>query len=173
MILQGWWTSSSPVTVRVWCLAVLYRLTIGRSGRLQQAIKRQSSKAMDAKEIWMLSILIFIVSLLGEHCNFDHLRREHPGMLQAVTCSVFTLTFLQILQLISTIFLKWVQAGNTILTLPSSILQGPIVEHIYNSLLQLYEKFDNSALRLRILQCLGAYAKHMIFRHRLKSCLHY
>jgi cohesin loading factor subunit SCC2 len=81
-------------------------LIVGRSARLQQAIKRPSSKAMDAKETWMLSILIFIVSLLGEHCNFDHLRREHLGMLRAAMRNVFVLTFLQILQLISTIFLR-------------------------------------------------------------------
>ena len=38
---------------------------------------------MDTKETWTLSILIFIVSLLGENCNFDDLRREHIGMLTA------------------------------------------------------------------------------------------
>ena len=39
-------------------------------------------------------------------------------------------------------------------------LQGPIVEHIYNNLLQLYEKFDNPPLRVRILQCLGMYSNN-------------
>lgn len=34
-------------------------------------------------------------------------------------------------------------------------IQGPIIEHIYNSLLQLYEKYDASTLQGRILQCLG------------------
>jgi cohesin loading factor subunit SCC2 len=33
--------------------------------------------------------------------------------------------------------------------------QTPIVEHIYGSLLQLYEKCGNEDLRGRILQCLG------------------
>lgn len=33
--------------------------------------------------------------------------------------------------------------------------QGPIIEHIYDSLLQLYEKYDASTLQGRILQCLG------------------
>ena len=34
---------------------------------------------MTAVETRTLSILIFIVSLLGEHCDFDHLRVERPG----------------------------------------------------------------------------------------------
>lgn len=91
------------------------------NARLQQAIKRPPLKIMDAKETWTLSILIFIVSLLGENCDFDHLRREHSDLAADI----------------------------------NSISVGPIVEHIYDSLLQLYEKFDNSALRGRILQCLG------------------
>lgn len=46
--------------------------------RLQQAISR-SNGTMTAVETRTLSILIFIVSLLGEHCDFDHLRVERPG----------------------------------------------------------------------------------------------
>jgi hypothetical protein len=34
---------------------------------------------MTAVETRTLSILIFIVSLLGEHYDFDHLRVERPG----------------------------------------------------------------------------------------------
>ena len=34
--------------------------------------------------------------------------------------------------------------------------QGSITEHIYNSLIKLYEKYDDSGLRGRILQSLGA-----------------
>ncbi|RDB15317.1 Protein rad9 [Hypsizygus marmoreus] len=89
--------------------------------RLQQAMKRPLSQDMMANEIRALSILIYIVSLLGENCNFDNLRTDHPDL-----------------------------AGDI-----NTISQGPIVEHIYNSLLQLYEKYDNSSLRGRILQCLG------------------
>ena len=47
--------------------------------RLQQAIKRPDSQAMTPPEAKALSILIFIVSLLGENCNFDSLRKDHPG----------------------------------------------------------------------------------------------
>jgi cohesin loading factor subunit SCC2 len=34
---------------------------------------------MTAVENRTLSILIFIVALLGEHCDFDRLRDDHPG----------------------------------------------------------------------------------------------
>lgn len=48
------------------------------AARLQQAIVR-SNEAMTSVETRTLSILIFIVSLLGEHCSFDDLRVERPG----------------------------------------------------------------------------------------------
>ena len=35
------------------------------------------------------------------------------------------------------------------------IAQGSITEHIYDSLLRLYTKYDSSSLRSRFLQCLG------------------
>ena len=47
--------------------------------RLQQAIKRPDSQTMTPAEAKALSILIFIVSLLGENCNFDNLRKDHSG----------------------------------------------------------------------------------------------
>lgn len=37
--------------------------------------------------------------------------------------------------------------------------QGPIVEHIYNSLLSLYGKYNDSGLKGRILQCLGVFLR--------------
>lgn len=48
-------------------------------GRLQQAIARPATQSMSANEVRALSILIFIVSLLGEHCDFDRLRTENTG----------------------------------------------------------------------------------------------
>lgn len=55
------------------------RLNLTRfAARLQQAVVR-SSETMSAVETRTLSILIFIVSLLGEHCDFDHLRVERLG----------------------------------------------------------------------------------------------
>ncbi len=48
-------------------------------GRLQQAIKRPATNNMDHNEVRTLSILIFIVDLLGEHCDFDRLRAENTG----------------------------------------------------------------------------------------------
>ncbi|KAI6114285.1 sister chromatid cohesion C-terminus-domain-containing protein [Pisolithus sp. B1] len=45
------------------------------NARLQQAISRKTGE-MTPVEIRTLSILIFIVALLGEHCDFDKLRAE-------------------------------------------------------------------------------------------------
>ncbi|KAH7906512.1 hypothetical protein BJ138DRAFT_1071604 [Hygrophoropsis aurantiaca] len=47
------------------------------NARLQQALARSTSEKMTAVEVRTLSILIFIVSLLGEHCDFERLRTDH------------------------------------------------------------------------------------------------
>jgi cohesin loading factor subunit SCC2 len=47
--------------------------------RLQQALARPATQKMTPVEARTLSILIFIVSLLSEHCNFDSLRLENDG----------------------------------------------------------------------------------------------
>ncbi|KAG6853818.1 hypothetical protein C0991_001064 [Blastosporella zonata] len=49
--------------------------------RLQEAIRRPLSKEITANDVRAMSILIFIVALLGEHCNYDAVRRDHIGML--------------------------------------------------------------------------------------------
>ncbi|KIJ14913.1 hypothetical protein PAXINDRAFT_163151 [Paxillus involutus ATCC 200175] len=90
------------------------------NARLQQAIARNSG-TMTSMETRTLSILIFIVSLLGEHCEFDQLRVERPEFATEL----------------------------------NSVSEGPVVEHIYNSLLALYAKYNDSGLKGRILQCLG------------------
>jgi cohesin loading factor subunit SCC2 len=61
-------------------LMLYYPLLTCSIGRLQQAIKRPVTQAMAANDIRALSILIFIVSLLGEHCDFDQLRLENSGI---------------------------------------------------------------------------------------------
>ncbi|KAG5351628.1 hypothetical protein C0989_005551 [Termitomyces sp. Mn162] len=91
------------------------------NARLQEAIRRPLSSEMTANDIRALSILIFIVALLGEHCNYDAVRREHHELASDI----------------------------------GSISQGSIVEHIYDSLLQLYAKYTVPSLQGRILQCLG------------------
>ncbi|EIW81234.1 hypothetical protein CONPUDRAFT_165445 [Coniophora puteana RWD-64-598 SS2] len=48
--------------------------------RLQQAINRPANQEMNQMEAKSLSILIFIVSLLAEHCDFDHLREEDQSL---------------------------------------------------------------------------------------------
>jgi hypothetical protein len=64
------------------------------SARLQQALKRPSSQDLPPTENRALSILSFIVSLLGENYDFDELRRERPGefgTLSAYTAAIVIL----------------------------------------------------------------------------------
>ncbi|KAF9046656.1 hypothetical protein BJ165DRAFT_1369666 [Panaeolus papilionaceus] len=91
------------------------------NGRLQAITKRPATKEMQPNEVKALIVLIFIVALLVENCNFDTLRDDHSNLASD-------------LDLIS---------------------QDSITEHIYNTLLTLYEKNVNNSLRARILQCLG------------------
>ncbi|KAG6849921.1 hypothetical protein H0H93_003632 [Arthromyces matolae] len=90
------------------------------NARLQEAIRRPI-KEMTSNDIRTLSILTFIVSLLGEHCNYDVVRRDHQELATDI----------------------------------DTVSHGSIVEHIYTSLLQLYEKYNVASLQGRLLQCLG------------------
>ncbi|KAJ8463322.1 hypothetical protein ONZ45_g17624 [Pleurotus djamor] len=91
------------------------------NNRLQDTIRRPNNKPLAPNDQKTLSVLISIVALLGEHCNFDQLRVEDPVVAKAL----------------------------------DSLTDGSIMEHIYRSLLTLYERFSESMLRGRILQCLG------------------
>lgn len=51
-----------------------------RTARLQQAIAKPLSQNMTPPEQRALSILLFIASLLCEHCAFDRLRLEHDSV---------------------------------------------------------------------------------------------
>ena len=42
-------------------------------------VKRPAAQELNPAELRALIILIFIVSLLAENCNFDTLRKENPG----------------------------------------------------------------------------------------------
>lgn len=90
------------------------------NARLQQAISRKV-ESMNPVETRMLCVLIFIVALLGEHCDFDKLRVERAEFAPEL----------------------------------NSVAEGPLVEHIYNTLLALYAKYTDVGLKGRILQCLG------------------
>ncbi|KZP26313.1 hypothetical protein FIBSPDRAFT_1040859 [Athelia psychrophila] len=98
-------------------------VTLAKScnARLQQALARPAAQQMTAIEARTLSILIFIVSLLAEHCDFDRLRLENTALAPDL----------------------------------DTISKGSIVEHIYLSLLKLYNKYGDPGMRGRILQCLG------------------
>ncbi|KAF7357525.1 Sister chromatid cohesion protein [Mycena sanguinolenta] len=88
------------------------------NARIQQNIKN----GIPAKDVRALGILIVIIALLGEHCDFERIRKECPAVVS---------------------------------DLDSISPTTPIVEHIYGTLLELYEKSNNDDLRGRILQCLG------------------
>lgn len=48
------------------------------SGRLQQTVTRPANSPTSQQDIRALPILVLIVALLCEHCNFDALR-DHAG----------------------------------------------------------------------------------------------
>lgn len=47
--------------------------------RVQQAIKRPATSEMTNQEILSLTIIIYIVSLIGEYCDFDKLRSTNES----------------------------------------------------------------------------------------------
>ena len=112
-------------------------LTSFPKARLQQLLKRPSSQELGQNDVRALIMLIFIVALLAENCNFDNLRKEQQSVY--ADCVDFP-PLTNRLDLVADI---------------NSISQGSITEHVYLTLLTLYEKYDNSNLRTRVLQCLG------------------
>jgi cohesin loading factor subunit SCC2 len=50
------------------------------SGRIQQSIKRAVAGQLSAPDIRTLGILIVIIALLGEHCDFGRIRKESPAV---------------------------------------------------------------------------------------------
>ncbi|KAA1473731.1 hypothetical protein DENSPDRAFT_882264 [Dentipellis sp. KUC8613] len=91
------------------------------NNRTQEFLEKDTTTAMKPNDMRALSILIYIVSLLAEHCDFDQLRNETPELVEEL----------------------------------DSVTKGPILEHVYNSLLKLYRKYKEGGIRGRVLQCLG------------------
>ena len=54
-------------------------LSLLHIARLQQLIKRPTTQELGQNDLRALVMLIFIVALLAENCNFDNLRQEHPS----------------------------------------------------------------------------------------------
>lgn len=86
--------------------------------RLRSAAQKTQMSPTDLRT---LSILIFIISLLVEHCDFDRLRTEQTELSADL----------------------------------DAVSKGSIIEHVYNSLLGLYQKHSDPGLHGRTLQCLG------------------
>jgi cohesin loading factor subunit SCC2 len=76
---------------------------------------------MTPPDLRTLSILIFIISLLVEHCDFDRLRTEQTDLSADL----------------------------------DTVSKGSIIEHVYKSLLDLYQNHSEPGIRGRTLQCLG------------------
>ena len=55
-------------------------LTSFLKARLQQLLKRPSTQELGQNDVRALVMLIFIVALLAENCNFDDLRKEQQSM---------------------------------------------------------------------------------------------
>ncbi|KAG8907886.1 Sister chromatid cohesion protein 2 [Tulasnella sp. 403] len=68
-----------------------------------------------------LLVIVFMMSLLCEHCDFDALRTEHPDVASDI----------------------------------DSISTNPIIDHVYELLLTLYEGFTDTSARGQFLRCLG------------------
>ena len=65
---------------------------IDSTARLLDFGRRPASKQLAPNEVKAMLILIFIVALLGEHCNFDRLRLEHSGKPPFSSLARFVLT---------------------------------------------------------------------------------
>lgn len=64
-----------------WLVREFYIADVDRRlARLQQSIKRPAAQELSPNETRALVILIFIVALLAENCNFDTLRKENSSM---------------------------------------------------------------------------------------------
>ena len=46
-------------------------------GRVQQAIRRSKSQAMEPNDVRALLLVVLIAALLVEHCDFDRIRSEN------------------------------------------------------------------------------------------------
>ncbi|KAH8818805.1 sister chromatid cohesion C-terminus-domain-containing protein [Flagelloscypha sp. PMI_526] len=89
--------------------------------KVQMIMKKYPNGGIPPNEAKAIGFLIFIVALLGEHCDFEHARKEYPDVATEL----------------------------------NAISEGPVVDHVYQNLVQLYDKNTDPLLRGRILQCLG------------------
>ncbi|KIP08264.1 hypothetical protein PHLGIDRAFT_127100 [Phlebiopsis gigantea 11061_1 CR5-6] len=98
------------------------------SSRLLSFAKTPIDK-ISAQETRALTVLILIVALLCEHCNFDQLRTDGSPVTDD--------TLPEIRENLA------------------AVTPGPVNDYIYAIFLRLYDKFSEGTLRTRILQCLG------------------
>ncbi|KAK7469438.1 Sister chromatid cohesion protein 2 [Stygiomarasmius scandens] len=118
----------SALQETVACICVVVQHLTHDFGRLVALLKSCNARLQDVikkenSDIRTLPPLIFIVSLLVEHFSFDRLREQGTTVPPEVIKNL------------------------------NSISPTSIIEHVYNTLLELHKKFE--PLQPRILQCLG------------------
>ena len=79
------WSSGGSAEILQWYSIRALRFCVPThhiaTARMQQEIERSDKQVLLPSEVKATSILIFILSLLGEHCDFDRLRHENSGAL--------------------------------------------------------------------------------------------
>ena len=53
-------------------------------GRVNQFINRPKDAVLSTQDIRTLTMVVYIVALLCEHCNFEQIRSEHSGTLSCL-----------------------------------------------------------------------------------------
>jgi len=136
-------------------------LILPSSGLLQKFVAKPVNTQLSAADSRSLSMLILIVSLLCEHCDFDHLSEQREGMYEVSLVKYLTKSDplwprrkkRSASSLSGKQTLHWFAVSSH--HVGPSIAQGSITDHIYAMLVRLYDKYSDSTLKGRLLQCLG------------------
>ena len=107
---------------------------------------KSSAEKISPQDTRALPILILIVALLCEHCNFEQLRTDASPVTDDTLPEIRA----------DLAMLTQVRTPHSCLGgRGSSVIQDPINEYIYALFLRLYDRFSGGTLRGRILLCLG------------------
>ncbi|KAK7023031.1 sister chromatid cohesion protein [Favolaschia claudopus] len=96
-------------------IALTVECTQQPPARVQQTIKRAAAGSLSPGDIRMIGVLVVIMALLGEHCDFEQIRKDTP----ALTPEFDSIS-------------------------PST----SVIEHIYTTLLELYDKAQPSLMTM-------------------------
>ena len=125
-------------------------------GRIQQFIKKFTGGTASLQDPRAIIMVVYIISLLTEHCDFDRVRLDHKGS----TCH------------------KHLSYENNLKCLVdvtadlNSISEDSVMSHVYSTLLQLYGLYTDPGLRGRLLQCLGKSNINVIIIYVFLNSIH-